>query len=138
MQFWASAEVYQPAFPAMAKVRQRIEPFLNTAFEVSILAELPIKLRYVPIIMPEGMRERYPARSKVRKEENLYDCAPQLNYEVFVEGMFAEQVNEYLRGIALSAPHLAKLGASQQQIEEFKKILKDAADQIGRTGGVVH
>jgi len=111
---------------------------LNTAFQGPILAELRIKLRYVPIIMPEGMRERYPARSRVRKKENLYDCAPQLKYEVFVEGTFSEQVDEYLRGIALSAPHLGKLGASQQQIEEFKRILKDAADQIGRTGGVVH
>ena len=138
MQFCAYAEVDQSAFLAMRKVREGVEPFLNAAFETSILAELPIKLRYVPIIMPEGMRERYPARSKVRKKENLYDCAPQLNYEVFVEGTFAEQVDEYLRGIALSGPHLAKLGASQQQIEEFKRILKDAADQIGRTGGVVH
>ena len=138
MQFWASAEVDSPAFLAMVKVRKVVEPFLNAAFEMSLLAELPIKLRYVPIIMPEGIRERYPARSKVRKKENLYDCAPQLNYEVFVEGVFAEQVDEYLRGVALSAPHLAKLGASQPQIEEFKKILKDAADQIGRTDGVVH
>lgn len=138
MQFRALAEVDQSAFLAMRKVREEVEPFLNAAFELSILAKLPIKLRYVPIIMPEGVRERYPARSKVRKKGNLYDCAPQLSYEVFVEGTFAEQVDEYLRGIALSALHLAKLGASQQQIEEFKKILKNAADQIGRSGGVVH
>jgi hypothetical protein len=138
VQFRAFAEVDQPAFFAMRQVRQRVEPFLNAAFETSVLAEIPITLRYVPIIMPEGVRERYPARSKVSKKENLYDCAPQLNYEVFVEGTFAEQVDEYLRGIALSVPHLAKLGASQQQIEELKRILKDAADQIGRTNGVVH
>jgi|SRR5215469_7766784 len=105
---------------------------------MSILAKLPIKLRYVPIVMPEGMRERYPARSRVRKKENLYDCAPQLDYEVFVEGTFAEQVKEFLRGIGLSALHLSKLGASQRQIEEFKKILDNAADEIGRTGGSFH
>lgn len=138
MQFRALAEVEKSAYHAMWKVRQVVEPFLNAAFEVSILAELPIKLRYVPIIMPKDARERYPARSKVRKKENLYDCAPQLDYEVFVHGAFADQVKEYLRGVALSAPHLAKLGASQQQIEEFKKILNDATDQIGQTGGIVH
>jgi hypothetical protein len=138
LEFRALAEVDQPAWASMHKVRLAVESYLNAAFAQSSLAEFSIKLRYVPIIMPVGMRERYPSRSKVRKKENLCDCAPQLNYEIFVEGTFAEQIDEYLRGVALSAPHLAKLGASQPQIEEFKKILKDAADQIGRTDGVVH
>jgi hypothetical protein len=80
--------------------------------------------------MPEGMRERYPARSKLRKKERLYDCAPQLNYDVFVDGDLEPQLREYLRGIALSAPHLAALGATPEQIEEFKAILRDALDRI--------
>jgi hypothetical protein len=138
LEFWASSEIFQPASAASEKLRRMVEPLLNTAFANSILGTLPLKLRYVPIIMPEGMRERYPARSKVRKNENLYDCAPQLDYEVFVAGAFGAQVDEYFRGIALSAPHLADLGASQRQIDEFKKILKRAAEEIGRTGGIVH
>lgn len=88
------------------------------------------KLRYVPIIMPKGMRARYPARSKLRKKEKIYDCAPQLNYEVFVEGTFEEQLREYVRGIAESAPHLAGLGATPEQIEDFNKIMATAVERI--------
>jgi hypothetical protein len=88
------------------------------------------KLRYVPIVMPEEMLPRYPARSKLRKKDRIYDCAPILDFEVFVEGRFEDQLREYLRGIAPSAPHLASLGASPQQIEEFKAILAGAVDRI--------
>jgi hypothetical protein len=76
------------------------------------------------------MRERYPARSKLRKKEWLFDCAPQLNYGVFVEGSFEDQLREYLQGIAQSSPHLAALGASPEQIAEFEVILESAVDRI--------
>src|SRR5262245_24769451 len=112
MEFWASSESYRPAGPALEKTRRCIEPFLNSAFAESSLATLQCKLRYVPIVMPENMHARYPARSKLRRKERIYDCAPILDYEVFVEGKFEDQLKEYLRGIALSAPHLAGLGAS--------------------------
>ncbi len=85
-------------------------------------------LRYVPIVMPEDMHARYPARSKLRKKERIYDCAPILDYGVFVEGCFEDQLREYLRGIALSAPHLAGLGASPEQVEELKAILAGAVE----------
>jgi hypothetical protein len=114
----------------MNRARRCVEPFLNAAFAASSLATLDAKLRYVPIVMPEGMRERYPARSKLRKKERLFDCAPQLNYEVFVEGSFEDQLQEYLRGIALSSPYLAALGASPEQIAEFEAILANAVDRI--------
>jgi hypothetical protein len=114
----------------MNRARRCVEPFLNAAFAASSLATLDAKLRYVPIVMPEGMRERCPARSQLRKKERLFDCAPQLNYEVFVEGSFEDQLREYLRGIALSSPHLAALGASPEQIAEFEAILANAVDRI--------
>jgi hypothetical protein len=130
VNFWASAEVFQAAFPAMDKARRCTGPFLNTAFAASSLATLEGMLRYVPIVMPEGMRQRYPARSKLRKKERVYDCSPQLNYEVFVEGSFEDQLREYLRGIAESAPHLAGLGATPEQIEDFNKIMATAVERI--------
>jgi hypothetical protein len=130
LKFWASAEVFRVAFPAMDSARRCVEPFLNAAFAASSLAKLDAKLRYVPIVMPEGMRERYPARSKLRKKERLFDCAPQLNYEVFVEGSFEDQLREYLRGIAPSSPYLVALGASPEQIAEFEAILANAVDRI--------
>jgi len=130
MRFTASAEVFQPAYPALNNVRKRVELFLNRAFSGSSLAAFEGKLRYVPIVMPIGMRERYPPRSGLKKRERVYDCAPQLNYDIFVEGSFDEQLAEYLRGIASSAPHLAGLGASLEQIEDFKAILASAANHI--------
>ena len=130
MNFWASAEVFHAAFPAMDKARRCVGPFLNAAFAASSLATLEGKLRYVPIIMPKGMRERYPARSKLLKKERIYDCAPQLNYEVFVEGSFEDQLTEYICGNAESAPHLAGLGATPQQIEDFNKIMATAVERI--------
>lgn len=80
--------------------------------------------------MPEDMHARYPARSKLRKKERLYDCAPILDYEVFVSGPFEAQLREYLRGIALSAPHLPALGASPEQVEAFNAILSGAVERI--------
>lgn len=130
MNFWASSESYRTAGSALDKARRCVEPFLNEAFVTTSLAMLEGLLRYVPIVMPEGLRQRYPARSKLRRKERVYDCAPQLNYEVFVEGTFEDQLREYLRGIALSAPHLAGLGASPMQIADFEKIMASAAERI--------
>ncbi|WP_442753678.1 hypothetical protein ACNHKD_11775 [Methylocystis sp. JAN1] len=130
MEFRALAEVFDLAYPALDKVRDLVEPQLNAAFATSALSSVEGKLRYVPIVMPEGMRERYPARSKLRKKQQVYDCAPQLNYETFVDGTFEQQVREYIRGVAESAPHLSGLGASPEQIAEFEKILTDVADRI--------
>jgi hypothetical protein len=128
--FWASSESYRPAGSGLEKARHCVEPYLNAEFAASSLAKLEGKLRYVPIVMPKGMRERYPERSKLRKKERIYDCAPQLNYEVFVEGSFEDQLKEYLRGIALSAPHLKGLGATPEQIADFNRILDEAAARI--------
>jgi hypothetical protein len=130
VEFRASAEVYQPAFSALDRVRRNIGPFLNAAFARCSLAALECKLRYVPIVMPENMQGRYPARSKLRKKERLYDCAPVLNYETFVNGTFEDQLGEYVKGIALCVPYLAALGASSQQIDDFKAILAGAVERI--------
>jgi hypothetical protein len=80
--------------------------------------------------MPPEMHARYPARSKLRKSQRIYDCAPILNYDVFVEGTFEEQIREYLRGVELSAPYLAELGASAAQVSEFKAILVRTIERI--------
>lgn len=130
MNFWASAEVFQPAFPALDGIRRCVEPHLNAAFAASNLAALDCKVRYVPIVMPPDMHARYPARSKLRKKQRIYDCAPILDYAVFVDGAFEDQLREYLRGIETTAAHLAGLGASTEQVEEFKVILERAFERI--------
>lgn len=130
MIFWASAEVFRPASSALSQVRRIVEPYLNDAFARTSLADLHVKLRYVPIVMPKDMHARYSERSRVRKKEKIYDCAPHLDCKTFVESDPDRCLREYLRGIALSAPHLAKLGATAQQIGDFDRVLAEAAVQI--------
>jgi hypothetical protein len=125
-----SAEVFQPADAGLDRSRRCVETYLNAEFARTSLASLNAELWYIPIVMPENMRWRYPERSELRKKGRTYDCAPQLNYEVFVEGSFEDQLKEYLRGIALSAPHLKGLGATPEQIADFKRILDEAVARI--------
>lgn len=122
--------MFQPALETSERARRCVEPYLNAAFASSSLATIDAKLRYVPIIMPADALGNYPARSKLRRKQRIYDCAPQLDYDVFITGTFEEQLREYLRGIALSAPHLPGLGASKDQIVEFEAILAGAVERI--------
>lgn len=130
MEFRALAEVDREAYMAMWEIRQSVEPYLNAAFKKSSLATLACKLRYVPIIMAEGTRENFPPRSKLQKKERIYDCAPQLNYEAFVNGTYEDQLRTYVDGIKETAPHLADFGATEQQIRDFQTILSNAAENI--------
>jgi hypothetical protein len=130
LDFWASTEIYHPASAAETAARRFVEPYLNAAFAKSRLKSLQGTICYVPIIMPTGMREQYPARSKLNKDERIYDCAPQLNYDVFVEGNSEEQLREYIRGIAEAGPHLIGLRATPEQVDDFNKIIATAIDSI--------
>jgi hypothetical protein len=130
MEFWASSEVFQPASAGSEAARLRVEPFLNAAFAGSSLSELNCELRYVPIMMPAGMRERYPSRSRREKGQPIYNCCPHLDYLVFVGGTLEAQLREYIRGIATSAPFLPDLGASPQQVQDFNSILESAVDRL--------
>lgn len=130
MKFWASAEVDLPADYALNRARLCVEPFLNAAFAASSLQFVKAELRYVPIVMSKDGRANYPARSKLLKSQRIYDCAPQLNYEIFVEGTLEDQLREYIRGISESAPHLADLGATPEQIAEFNRILETAVERV--------
>ena len=130
MRFWASSESHAPASAGLEATRKKLEPFLDTAFATSDLGALQLKLCYVPIVMPESMHDRYPSRSKAHLKDKIYDCAPILNYEVFVKGSPKDQLKEYVRGIRLAAPHLARFGATPQQVMMFNEILDVAIGQV--------
>lgn len=122
--------MFKDAYPAQDRTRRCVEAFLNGVFAKSSLSSFDCELRYVPIIMPEGMRERYPSRSKLHVKEKIYDCAPQLDYEAFIDGSFEDQLREYVGGIARSAHHLARLGATPKQIVDFDEIMATAVERI--------
>lgn len=130
MRFRALAEVDLPAYDALTKVRRTVEPLLNSSLSQSSLAELDILLRYVPIVMPVSAKDGYPERSAADYAKKIYDCSPQLNFEVFVSGTFGDQLQEYINGIAVAGPHLSQLGVSAEHISEFENILKEVTSDI--------
>lgn len=130
MNFWASSESLAPADCNLERARQSVEPYIVSALNNSLLSNIDMLIRYVPIVMPIDMHERYPARSKSRIKQRIYDCAPHLEYEIFVTGNFEQQIKEYLRGIALSIPHLEKFGLSAPEIFAFKEIIENTSDSI--------
>ena len=130
MDYRSSCEVDSHAHVGVAISGYLVEQYLKMAIAKSGLTELDVKLRYVPIIMPKDSLDLYPARSELREKEKLYDCAPQLSFEIFVSGKLDEQLKEYLLGLAEATPYLAKLGASINQVNEFGDILNNAIPQI--------
>jgi hypothetical protein len=126
MIFWNSCEIYKPAYDNYLLVSRPSEPYLNAEFEKSSLKSLSIKLRYIPIIMPDWGRKSHPERSKARVKSGVYDCAPQLDYLTFIDGTLEAQFVEYIRGIALASPHLKKFGATPQQVADFDEIISIA------------
>lgn len=130
MILWGSAELFIDVDAAYVRCERAVEAYLNQAFATSSLATLDVEIRYIPIIMPAGMRERYPARSKLRKKQNLYVCAPQLNYDVFIADDYEAQLKEYIAGLASTTQHLPALGASPEQVTDFNLIIDAAVSRI--------
>ncbi len=126
MLFRVSCETFRPAFDAYRLVSRGLEPLIDEAISRSTLSELDCQFLYVPIIMPAGMREHYPARSRLRTKQKSCECAPQLDYQVFVTGTLEQQALEYARGIRTMTPRLAELGVTVEQIAELDTILTQA------------
>jgi hypothetical protein len=130
MIFWNSVEIDKPAYCNYLQLAKPAEFYLNSEFENSALKELAIRLRYTPIIMNEEGCKKYPERSKARIKQAIYDCAPQLDYQTFVDGTLEAQCIEYIRGITLSSPHLKRFGATPQQIADFDAIMAAAPQKL--------
>lgn len=133
MKIWASTECHQPAYASVSRARRLVEAHLNEAFARSAFSDLDMTLRYVPIVMPVEFHDRYKERSKAQVDQSIYDCAPHLDYEVFVSGTITEQIREYLRGISLAVPHLHKFGFTPENLADFKEIIASAVDEVAKT-----
>lgn len=126
MQFWASSETDLAASKAEDRCRKLVEPYLNERLDACELVSLDLKLRYNPIIMRPDWAVNFPSRSKARISQRVYDCSPQLAFLPFVFGTPEEQLLEYLRGIEPSGAHLAKFGATIDQVAAFAQIMVEA------------
>ena len=125
MNYSLSVETDRDAYSNFKMVERAVESVFKQRLGIGVLGRSPIKLRYIPIIMPESLLASYPARSRVRKNEVLYDCAPHLDYGVFLDGTFNEQLREYLRGLDEAVDGLRKLGADSEVTLAFETLLDD-------------
>jgi hypothetical protein len=124
----SSSETSGEAREKLVAIRSTVEDNLNEAFRAGTLADFDAKIFYVPIIMDERFRARYPARSRVERKNRIYNCCPQLDYDTFVAAAPAERALIYLDGLRECGAGLAKLGATPAQVAEFDAIL----DEVGR------
>jgi hypothetical protein len=108
---------------------RKVGGFLQAELSLGSLAELPVEIRYVPIVMPSEWHDRYHERSRVRRKQGIYECAPHLDYDVFVNGSEREQIEEYIRGLETSAAYLSEFGASEEHVAAFRQALASAAQQ---------
>jgi hypothetical protein len=123
MIFWESCEAEKSVFKRVVEIGQRAEFEINGELNNSILSDSDIKLRYIPIVMSDMFKNDYPARSKLRIKERIYDCAPQLSYKTFLKGSYSECVSNYIEGIRHGFEKTHKMGVSAEQIIEFNAIL---------------
>ncbi|WP_341021725.1 hypothetical protein [Brevundimonas diminuta] len=107
-----------------------MEEEVSRLIQPSPLKDKEVKIRYVPIIMPEEMADWYPARSTARAKENIYACCPQLDYNIFVSGDFPSIAREYVRGIFSCVDKLSKVGFTREESDEFRRILLEALDAV--------
>jgi hypothetical protein len=135
MEFFFSSEVDQSALHQMFETRAKMKPLLEEMIAGSSLADLDVEVRYVPIIMKVEDRAHYPARSRVRRKERVYSCAPQLDIEPFLTGTPSDRFAEYIGGLRECGPALAKLGATEEQAAEFNRILVDLFDRLVEDDG---
>lgn len=111
-------------------VAAQAEAAIETIIKDSPLHDLDVKIRYVPIIMGEKDRARYPARSRLDRKNRAYNCSPQLPIEPFLTGTLAERFTVYLNGMRECGPALKKLGATDAQVAAFDNLLDKALQAL--------
>lgn len=130
MQYWSSSESTQLAAEKLSEVWGAVDIALTEALARSSLADFDAKIRYIPIIMDERFRARYPARSRLERKNRIYNCCPQLDHDAFVAAAPAERALIYLEGLRECGAGLAKLGATPAQVAEFDAILTEVGRRV--------
>jgi len=130
MELFFSSEVDQSALLGNHETEQLVKPLLEAAVAREPLASLDVKIRYIPIIMTEENRARYPARSRVKHKERIFNCCPQLDIQPFLTGSKTERIKTFLSGLRECGPALKKLGATTEQIGAFDRILDETLKKL--------
>lgn len=133
MQIVYRAEVDIAAHLALHDTSLVVEGALRKAIDSSPLSALRLEVCYIPIVMNESGRKQYRARSRLDRRGSIYFCCPQLNIAPFLTGTPQERFTEYLGGLRECGPALAKLGATDEQVNQFNRILADTLAHLTGT-----
>lgn len=126
MEYAASSESHIEVSDILTEIHGSFDEIIKRMIDESTLSSINISLFYVPIVMPPDLHERYKERSRFVLRYNRYECCPHLNYEIFLSGGFMAAVYEYARGLETAAPNLSRLGVSDFDIEEFRRVIENS------------
>jgi hypothetical protein len=132
MLFGTSAEVYGEASEPVRIISLLVKNHIKCEIFSSDLNHLEIQFLYVPIIMLPHLRARYPERSKFRKKDRAYDCAPALDYDIFINGNHQDILREYVGGILPHTQKIVSIGASANQAIIFHSIVRSSTWKLAQ------
>lgn len=132
MEYFDSVEIDAAVDAKFDIVARATRHFFARELGKMPLADLNAKIRYIPVVMNEDGRQKYKARSRLERKTRIYNCCPQLNFEVFVSGSFNDQLSEYLRGLEECISRLPDIGASEEQVAAFEQMLHDAFAELSQ------
>ena len=119
------AETQLSANQALDKTSLATERAIEAALAKSSLRDLEVKIRYIPIVMDDEAKARYPARSRLERKNRIFNCCPQLPIEPFLSGGLKDRFQVYVDGLRECGPAMVKLGASGEQVAEFDRLLDE-------------
>jgi hypothetical protein len=131
MRIGHAAEVDESSLLGLHDIRLTIETAIDDYIAHSPLKDLDVEILYVPIVMDPVRRLRYPARSRMYRGNKKYGCSPQLDDQPFVARDLKAAAREYLRGLEECQGHLARMGASVEQVESFGHMLDALQHRFG-------
>jgi len=130
MKFGYSAETSSGIEKQLNFIFGEIAPLLKKKLERFQIEAGEVELLYVPIIMHSGDKERYPARSCLKRGGRVFNCCPQLDFEVFKSRCKTAILEEYFRGLNEVPSALKKLGATSDEISQFQASLVSLIEEF--------
>lgn len=111
------------------KISRQMEHLISSRISESSLLNLDTEFCYIPILMPNDMLDRYPARSSYSRKEDVIYCCPQLDYDRYKSGDGAVRREVVYEGLGEARKLMKRANFSDAQIEEFLAIVEAAKSE---------
>lgn len=129
MELFYSTESHISVAEGITSTKRSLGARLDGIVANSILSDLDVRIRYIPIVMPPERAHAYPARSRVERANRIYNACPQLDYQVFLDGSDEDMKREWISGLDSVAGGLKKLGVSKEHIDTWTDALATLAQR---------